>query len=719
MKAQIKQHAVLVVAPEMEEIGTIVRALDSENYDFITAKTVPEALSSITYRLPNIIISDTDLPDVNGFRFLEIIRKGVKTRIIPFIFISNSKALKERVHAYQTGADAILEKPIIPEELRALVASRIRMIEDFYHVAMTDDLTRLYNRKEFFKKFNEEIQKTPKQSISLALLDLDHFKQINDVHGHQMGDNVLMTFAEVIKSFCGEKYLPARFGGEEFVILFPGLSALEAKDFVDQIRSIFCGISFQGDKQKVFRSNFSAGVAEYPLMANNLSQLLSKADQALYAAKNEGRGRTLVYSPLMGRNDRFWEYLKANKEIFVTKENIDVVSGLPYLPEVLEIITNLDFEIQSIGAMAIAIKELPDIFETRGRQNLHYDIRNIVKVIMHSCENNFASDTFYCRANIFYWDFVILFPSVADFSFNLKKFKELCTEIFQSIYQNPATKNFELGFSCDVLYYNKKAPWLLLDDVNRIMSQIRVPQKKQKSFGILRRSMHKFINNSNNKGIIKTRYFYNTFTFHNEYQYLVIEDNIENNTFSCEFDVLTKGMCKLNKISSAISHIRHNINAKKALPLMMPWFQNWDLIQFVDVVSDVFKGWNVLLMINESQISERLLNKLTYLSNHMPTNISIAIDNCFIGQDLLNVLSSLEFKALCFSENIIRNISVFRERIKIINGIKIFADQLGIRVMAKNVLSEEEYIIVRDLGIYYASGEYLEIFKKSSISAII
>ncbi len=712
MKDVKKKHAVLVVASETEEIGSIVRTLEESDYDFITARSVPEALSNITYRLPNVIISEAEMPEIDGFAFLEKIRKGIKTRLIPFVFITKSKGVKERVHAYQTGADAILVKPVVAEELKAIVASRIRMIEEFYHIAVTDELTRLYNRREFLKKFNEEIYREEKRRISLALMDLDHFKQINDIHGHQMGDNVLMTFAEVIMSVCQDVYFPARFGGEEFVVLFPGLGSVEAKEIVDRIRNVFGAISFQGDKKKVFYVNFSAGVAEYPLMAANLSHLLSKADHALYAAKNEGRGKTLVYSPLMARNDRFWEHLKGSREIFLTKEHADVVSGLLYLPRALEMITNLDFEIQSIGTMAISIRENPTIAAVRGRQNLHYDVRNIVSVIVQACENNFASETFYCRGSFFECDFVVLFPSIADFSFNLQKFRELCDDIFQSISKNPACALFDLGYACDVMYFNRKKPWELLDGVKRIIGEIRSTDEKMKKYEKLRRKARTaFQKTGQGKQNIETKYFFNTFNLHREYQYFAVSDGPE---YVLELDILLENGIKKHT-ESFMKTIAMHSRGGKSLPIMVSWNGDTDLQKFIDVLGAELKGKRILLMINEAQITDTVLETLGRTIRGLPSSISFGLDNCFIGPDLLNVLSSVECRALCFSENVIRNIHTFKERIKIINGAKIFADQLGIPVMAKNVMNEEEYLIVRDLGIYYASGPYMEQILKQGI----
>ena len=116
--------------------------------------------------------------------------------------------------------------------------------------------------------------------------------------------------------------------------------------------------------------DFSAGIAEYPAMASTISELLSRADQALYAAKNDGRARTYIFRPIMARNDRFWEYLKTRKGTFFEPPFNEPVSKLPYLPQTLEQIINLDYEVRSIGVLIIRIQPLFDLRSLRGQRNI-------------------------------------------------------------------------------------------------------------------------------------------------------------------------------------------------------------------------------------------------------------------------------------------------------------------------------------------------------------
>ena len=210
-------NTVLIVVNDEELIAQVTGALSDYGFYFITAKSVIEALSNITYKLPDIIISEVDLPEISGFDLLRKIRRGIKTRLIPFIFLSSSHDTVNRIEAYQIGADAYLIKPLVPEELRALTVTKLRQLNEFYQLSVTDELTSLYNRREFVKRFNAEINNPDIAKISLGLLDVDFFKKVNDLHGHQMGDTVLMTLADVLKQESSASMFPARFGGEEGV----------------------------------------------------------------------------------------------------------------------------------------------------------------------------------------------------------------------------------------------------------------------------------------------------------------------------------------------------------------------------------------------------------------------------------------------------------------------------------------------------------------------
>jgi len=708
-----ERHIVLVVAEDHDSTGAIIEALGAEEYDFITALNVPEALSNITYRLPNIIISEVELPDINGFELLEKIRRGVKTRLIPFIFISRSQDVCDRVHAYQTGADAILVKPVIPEEIRALAHSKLKHIDDFYHLSVTDELTRLYNRREFLKKFNDEINNRENRVISLALMDLDHFKKINDTHGHQMGDNVLMNFADVLMSSAEDRFFPARFGGEEFVMLFPGLEAGEAKVRVDGMRDDFASRSFQGEKKQVFHVSFSAGIAEYPAMASNLSHLLSRADHALYAAKNDGRGKTLVYSPVMARNDRFWEHLKQKRDVYVDGENRDMVSGLGFLPNVLESIVGLNYEIQSIGAMIIRVRELMNMSGIRGVRNLQFDIGNIVSLIASACENHFPSDTFFGIDSFYEHEFVVLFPSIVDFSINVKKFKDLCGEIFTEIEGGVMCQNFDLGFASNVIYYDRKRPWGLVEDIKAISDKVESVGVRKKNYTGIKKKLGRVVNGEiPGSDFFTLDHFFNVFNLHREFHFFAEKEGDCGDT---TLDILLAGTKKKDDAAGILGNLAKSYGKKLTLPVLIPWDSRTDLAGYVRTIGELFRGKDTVVMINEAMIDGYLAGVMESVARNLPDGVSMGLDNCYIGNDILNMLSAIEFRAVCFSGNITRNIHAFKERIKIINGIKIFADQVGMPVLVRNIASEDEYNVVKDLKIFYASGPYMhELLKNRS-----
>jgi diguanylate cyclase (GGDEF)-like protein len=317
----------------------------------------------------------------------------------------------------------------VPEELRALTIAKIRQLNEFYQMSVTDELTNLHNRREFIKRFNFEINNANNEKVSLGLIDVDYFKKVNDFYGHQMGDSVLMTLADILKEESSAAMFPARFGGEEVVLLFPGHSVMEARSLIDGIRDRFSNIDFKNGKGDIFHVSFSAGLAEYPAMADNLSHLLSRADHALYAAKEAGRGRTIIYNSVMARNDKFWEYLKTRKGVYLDPNGTDIVTKLFYLPNILELITSLDFEIESIGVMYISIAQMLEIENVRGMRNYHYEIENIARMIFLACQYHFPSDTYLALGNFFEYEFVVLFPSIVDFSYNVSRFNELCSEI--------------------------------------------------------------------------------------------------------------------------------------------------------------------------------------------------------------------------------------------------------------------------------------------------
>lgn len=163
-------------------------------------------------------------------------------------------------------------------------------------LATTDALTDLFNRRHFFELANTELQRAIRhqQPLALALLDLDHFKHINDTFGHATGDRVLTAFAKVCKENIREIDVLARFGGEEFILLMPQTDSEQAYQVVERLRLATTQLSVEVDVQQVSLTS-SFGIAVLAGEQDTLDAILQRADEALYAAKQAGRNRIAIW----------------------------------------------------------------------------------------------------------------------------------------------------------------------------------------------------------------------------------------------------------------------------------------------------------------------------------------------------------------------------------------------------------------------------------------
>lgn len=707
------KKSVLVISQSETDLDAICAALGDDRYNFITAGSATDALSNITYQLPHIIISEVDLPDIHGYDLCKKIRTGIKTKLIPFIFISSSDLVDDRINALQTGADAYLSKPCNVEELKALVSSKIQMFDDFYHLSVTDELTRLYNRREFLKRFNQEIENPENDIISLSIIDLDHFKNINDTYGHQTGDLVLMNLADLLKSHTGDTFFPARFGGEEFVILFPGIPAGIAKKTIDDIRHQFSETSFTipGGNDS-FSVSFSAGLAEYPTMASNVSELLSRADQALYAVKNEGRGKTYIFGPIMARNDRFWEFLKRKKGDFLEQPFHDPITKLPYLPYVLEQITHLDFEVRSVGLMIIRAIPLFKLEDIRGDRNLYMDVENLKNIILWACEYHFPSDTYIALNGFFDYEFVLLFPSIVDFSYNEERFNGLCRDIYMDIFLFTFNYLYDISFSSDVIYYDHTSPRKLLKDISTVGKNSYMLDSKKDFFANLIGEVHLCMESGADvSDALELKNSFNLTSLEPAYQFIASKNFIIKSEFT-DILLFRNIQCGAD-LQRFLDNFSRGLFKDIEYPLLFPHLQKLSIEDQLTIMAPYFRDQQVIMLVNESTVEKTRAEHLLAYADLVTDHLTLGIDNCYIGNDILNILSLADFRLLCFSEHMIRNIHLFPDRIKIINGLKHFTDEVGIPVLVRNVLVEEEFQIIKDLKIPCASGPYITKLRKA------
>ena len=171
---------------------------------------------------------------------------------------------------------------------------------NLYHLAITDGLTQLYINRYFHQKLHDEMVRAKRynRGFSIIMTDIDHFKKFNDTYGHQQGDIVLAKTALIFRRLARETDLPCRYGGEEFVVIFPETDAYGALKMAERIRKEVEAFDYpsmkEGQKIKV---TLSLGVATFPDHAADEESLIKMADIALYACKDAGRNQSNIYSP--------------------------------------------------------------------------------------------------------------------------------------------------------------------------------------------------------------------------------------------------------------------------------------------------------------------------------------------------------------------------------------------------------------------------------------
>jgi diguanylate cyclase (GGDEF)-like protein len=243
---------------------------------------------------PELLILDVDMPEVNGSELCRVVRSDPRWAHLAVIFVTAHRDRETIEELFQAGADDYLAKPIVETELITRVTNRLDRVRLHRRQADTDSLTGLASRSKASEGLSQLLSLADRfaQPVSVAMLDLDRFKQVNDSHGHAAGDLVLRTLGERLRrDFRGDDVV-GRWGGEECIV---GMYGMRREDGVRRLtdtlehfshKRFACGTG-------TFTVSFSAGVAEYPSDGPDLESTLRAADEALYRAKESGRAKVL------------------------------------------------------------------------------------------------------------------------------------------------------------------------------------------------------------------------------------------------------------------------------------------------------------------------------------------------------------------------------------------------------------------------------------------
>ncbi len=301
---------ILVADDDAVSSRLMERLLQRGGYEVVSVEDGRQALEiMLSPEAPRLALLDWMMPGLDGPSVCLEVRSH-RERPYSYITLLTSKGAKEDLVAgLEAGADDYLTKPCYPEELRARLRTgeRVLQLEDtLVHAreemrfrATHDALTSLWNRGTILAHLNHEMQRAQREHTTLALLlcDIDHFKKINDVHGHLSGDVVLRGFAQQLLGGVRPGDAVGRYGGEEFLVILDDCGPEGLHGRADQLRQLVASCSFPGTLQGLsITISIGAMVVDEWALGQSPEFILSQADAALYRAKKEGRNRVVIAS---------------------------------------------------------------------------------------------------------------------------------------------------------------------------------------------------------------------------------------------------------------------------------------------------------------------------------------------------------------------------------------------------------------------------------------
>lgn len=271
--------------------------------EYLEARDGLEGFKTLVESKADLVICDVEMPRMDGFKFLQLVASRPDLQGLPIIMLTGKMDSGSKIRGLEQGASDYLTKPFDSGELlaRVKVHLKIKSLQDelkkaneqLKRLTNVDHLTGLFNRRYLAELLEGEFFRAKRngESLSLVIIDIDFFKQVNDTYGHQNGDVVLSSVAEVVQQQMRAYDSAARYGGEEFVLVFPSTSLEGGVVVAERLRQAVLAYSFPAPLEDLTLT-ISSGVATYPSpLVDNIDSLFRQADEALYRAKQNGRNR--------------------------------------------------------------------------------------------------------------------------------------------------------------------------------------------------------------------------------------------------------------------------------------------------------------------------------------------------------------------------------------------------------------------------------------------
>jgi len=294
MESSTKKRTILAIDDNQTNLAVLKVHVRQMKHDILIAESGKSGLEMAVKFQPDLILLDIMMPVMDGYETCRRLKEDSRTANIPIIFLSAKDQSTDKISGLEMGAIDYITKPFDPGELRARVAIVFQMIslqEKLLAQANTDELTGVANRRSFREMLEREILQTKNfgHALSIVMIDIDHFKKVNDTYGHLGGDVILKQLAKLLSENVQKMDIVARYGGEEFVIIMPNTAPDKAQLGAEKIRQLVEKYRWKLSTENV-QVTISMGI-DYIDATKTLSSedLVRNADSALYLAKQRGR----------------------------------------------------------------------------------------------------------------------------------------------------------------------------------------------------------------------------------------------------------------------------------------------------------------------------------------------------------------------------------------------------------------------------------------------
>lgn len=283
-----KNDHILLVDDDPSIVALLEKRLSANGFRTSKANNGKEALTKISECPPDLILLDIMMPQIDGIELKKILNKNIETQSIPVLFLTAKGETADKIKGLELGVDDYIAKPYNANELLARINSVLDRRKLYEKISMSDSLTGLYNVNFFKKQINIFFQMAKRYGkiFSLGIIDINDFKPINDTYGHQNGDVVLRQIAQLIQETVREADIVMRYGGDEFVVIFPEVDEIAANNALSRCQERVGSHRFiLNDNKTELHVSISYGYSTFNKSLTSEAHMFAIADDVLYQQK--------------------------------------------------------------------------------------------------------------------------------------------------------------------------------------------------------------------------------------------------------------------------------------------------------------------------------------------------------------------------------------------------------------------------------------------------